>query len=154
MKIGRSINNCRDSVSKITGEAWLIQAKHVLMQPNAMQSTRKHRMHICSDHIVTKFHTLERDNLPAGKECEGCLYGRGHDGWVTQPELHVVLRHSAFLVVPGHEAMADWRGMTAAKGRREVSAEAADLGPRGSFQPPIVRSSAVLFSRQELGNEN
>ena len=39
--------------------------------------------------------------------------------------------------------MPEWRETTAANGRREVPAEVADLGPRGSFQPPIIRSSAV-----------
>lgn len=70
----------------------------------------------CSYHTVMTFHTQEREQPSTGKECEGCLYGRGHDGWVTQPELHIVLRHSTLLFIPGHIVVSEWRGMTAVNG--------------------------------------
>lgn len=78
MKIGRSINNCRVHGREITGEVQLIWAKHVLAEPKALQSMQECRFCYCQ--TVMKFHTWERDNLPAGKEREGCLYGTGDGG--------------------------------------------------------------------------
>jgi len=54
-----------------------------------------------------------------------------------------MLRHSAFLVVPGHVVMPEWREMTVANGRMKVPAEVGHQGLRGSFQAPTISSRVV-----------
>lgn len=108
-----------------------------------MQSMQEHRIHTLFLSHSYEISYVGKGQLSCGQGMWWMFIQERSRGWVTQPELHILQSHSAFLAVPGHVWIPKQRDTTAANCRREVPAAVADLGLRGSFQHPITMSSAV-----------